>query len=145
MAGVRRLALEVGRGTNITIPGTKFPVFEHMPNSFFVPVTTFLLDSHVAAVAFRVGLVLLSWPRSPTPVAAMSEVTMLLIISVSPSEWPSDHWYYALQSVSLRDQDPYREAQRPQSLCSLQREGKCTIKSSSIVQMVEPLSTSSSR
>lgn len=48
---VRRLALEVGRGTNITIAGTKFAVSEHMLVCLFVLVTILLSGSHVAAVA----------------------------------------------------------------------------------------------
>lgn len=52
---VRRLALEVGRGTNITIPGTKFLVFERMPNCFLVPVTDFLLCWHVAVMLLPFG------------------------------------------------------------------------------------------
>jgi hypothetical protein len=58
MAGVRRLALEVGRGTNITIPGTNFPVSQHMPNCFFVPVTNSLLGPHVATIIARATVAL---------------------------------------------------------------------------------------
>jgi hypothetical protein len=52
---VRRLALEVGRGANMTIPGTKFPVSEA-----HVKLSSRTSDecSHVAALVFPRALFL---------------------------------------------------------------------------------------